>query len=62
MLAASVTGANPIIIVGLRKDAKRLAIAKLFGATHAVFFEDGPLDEQVKNILGPEMADVAGGV
>ena len=56
VLAASVTGANPIVVVGLRKDAKRLEIAKLYGATHTVCFEDGPLDEQIKKILGPEMA------
>ena len=58
VLAASTTGANPIIVVGLKKDAKRLAIAKSFGASHALCFEDGPLDEQVKAILGSEMADV----
>jgi threonine dehydrogenase-like Zn-dependent dehydrogenase len=58
VLAASTTGADPIVVVGLRKDAKRLAIAKLFGATHTVCFEDGPLDEQIKKILGPDMADV----
>ena len=58
VLAASVTGADPIVVVGLRKDVKRLAIAKLYGATHALCFEDGPLDEQIRKILGPEMADV----
>jgi len=27
-------------------------------ATHTVCFEDGPLDKQIKKILGPDMADV----
>ena len=58
VLAASLTGANPIIVAGLKKDAKRLAMARNFGAAHIVFSEDAPLDEQVKSILGPEMADV----
>jgi threonine dehydrogenase-like Zn-dependent dehydrogenase len=58
VLAASTTGAGPIVVVGLRKDAKRLTIAKLFGATHTVCFEDGPLDEQIKKIWGPDMADI----
>ena len=58
VLAASVAGANPIIVVGLLKDAKRLEIANLYGATHTVYFEDGPLVEQIKKILGAEMADV----
>jgi len=57
-LAASTTGANPIIVAGLKKDAKRLAMARNFGATHTLCSEEAPLDEQVKNILGPEMADV----
>ena len=58
VLAASTTGANPIIVAGLKKDAKRLAMARNFGATHIVCSEEAPLDEQVKDILGPEMADV----
>ena len=58
VLAASTTGANPIIVAGLKKDAKRLAMARNFGATHILCSEEGPLEEQVKNILGPEMADV----
>ena len=48
----------PIIVTGLKKDAKRLAMARNFGATHILCSEEGPLEEQVKNILGPEMADV----
>lgn len=58
VLAASMAGASPIVVAGLERDAKRLAVAKELGATHALFSEKAPLAEQVKNILGPEMADV----
>ena len=58
VLASSITGANPIIVAGLERDAKRLAVAKDLGATHTIVSEHAPLPEQVKEILGPEMADV----
>ena len=58
VLASSITGANPIIVAGLERDAKRLAVAKDLGATHTIVSERAPLPEQVKEILGPEMADV----
>ena len=58
VLAASLTGANPIVVAGLERDAKRLAVAQALGATHAIFSDRAPLAEQVKNILGAEMADV----
>lgn len=58
VLAASLTGANPIIVAGLQRDAKRLDVAKELGATHTLFSDRGPLDQQVKEILGAEMADV----
>jgi threonine dehydrogenase-like Zn-dependent dehydrogenase len=52
------TGAAPIIVAGLERDAKRLAVAKELGATHAIYSDKAPLEEQVKGILGSEMADV----
>ena len=58
VLASSMTGANPIIVAGLERDAKRLAVAKELGATHTIVYERAPLVEQVKNVLGLEMADV----
>ena len=58
VLASSMTGANPIIVAGLKRDAKRLAVAKKLGATHTIFSDDAPLVEQVRQICGPELADV----
>lgn len=58
VLAAAMAGANPVIVAGLEADAARLAVAKQIGATHTIVSERAPLDEQVKKILGPEMADV----
>ncbi len=58
VLASSMTGANPIIVAGLERDTKRLAVAKDLGATHTIVSERAPLADQVKNILGPEMADI----
>lgn len=58
VLAASLTGASPIIVAGLERDKKRLAVARELGATHTVFSERGALEDQIKAILGVEMADV----
>ena len=58
VLASSMTGANPIIVAGLERDAKRLEVAKTLGATHTIFSDKAPLLEQVRNITGPELADV----
>jgi threonine dehydrogenase-like Zn-dependent dehydrogenase len=57
-LAAAIAGAATIVVAGLEADAQRLAVAKELGATHLVHSERGPLVEQVKAILGSEMADV----
>ena len=58
VLAAAIAGVAPIIVAGLEVDAARLSIAKELGATHLVYSERAPLIEQVKSILGSEMADV----
>jgi threonine dehydrogenase-like Zn-dependent dehydrogenase len=58
VLASSLAGANPIVVAGLDRDAKRLEVAKALGASHTIFSDKAPLVEQVKNILGAEMADV----
>jgi len=58
VLAASLTGANPIIVAGLQRDAKRLGVANELGATHTIFSDRVPLDQQAREILGAEMADV----
>jgi threonine dehydrogenase-like Zn-dependent dehydrogenase len=58
VLAAAIAGAAPIIVAGLETDSKRLAVAQELGATHLVYSERAPLVEQVKRILGSEMADI----
>jgi len=58
VLASSMAGANPIIVAGLERDARRLAVAKELGATHTIFSDKAPLDGQVRQITGPELADV----
>ena len=58
VLAAAIAGAATIVVAGLEADAQRLAVAKELGATHLIYSERGSLAEQVKNILGSEMADV----
>jgi threonine dehydrogenase-like Zn-dependent dehydrogenase len=58
VVASSIAGANPIIVAGLARDAKRLEVAKVLGATHAIYSDEKPLLDQVKEILGPDLADV----
>ena len=58
VLAAAIAGASPIVVAGLETDAARLSVAKELGATHLIYSERGSLVEQVKSILGSEMADV----
>lgn len=58
VLAAALAGANPIVVAGLERDAKRLEVARELGATHTIFSEGEALAVQVKRILGAEMADV----
>jgi threonine dehydrogenase-like Zn-dependent dehydrogenase len=58
VLAAAIAGASPIIVAGLAADAKRLSVAKELGATHLIYSERAPLVEQVKGILGSELADI----
>lgn len=58
VLAASLTGANPIIVAGLERDAKRLEVAKALGATHAIYSDKEAVVDQIKRILGPDLADV----
>ncbi len=58
VLASSLAGAHPIVVAGLERDVQRLEVARALGATHTVYSDREPLPEQVKNIIGPEMADV----
>ena len=56
--AAKASGAGLIIVVGLRRDAKRLQLARRLGADHVVLADEEPVVERVREITGGEMADV----
>lgn len=56
VMAASLTGANPVIAVDLKESRRDLA--KSLGATHAVDPENGDIVEQIKAII-PNGADFA---
>jgi len=58
VLAAVMAGASPIIVAGLEADSYRLSVAKELGATHMMYSDRAPLVDQVKSIVGPEMADI----
>ncbi|MGE0066328.1 MAG: zinc-binding dehydrogenase [Solirubrobacterales bacterium] len=57
-LAAREAGAGTIIVTGLGKDARKLALARDFGADHAIDVEQDDLRERVNHITGGEGVDV----
>ena len=58
VLSAAASGADHIIVLGLPRDAHRLALAKEFGATHTIEVDHQDLPGSIKEILGGELADV----
>lgn len=58
VLAAVEAGANPIIVLGLSLDEKRLELAREFGAHYLVNVEKEDPIGTVKEITSEEMADV----
>jgi threonine dehydrogenase-like Zn-dependent dehydrogenase len=42
VLASSLAGANPIVVAGLERDAKRLEVARALGASHTIFSDKAP--------------------
>jgi alcohol dehydrogenase len=58
VIVARESGASRIIVTGLKKDKKRLALAGEFGATHCIDAEDGDPVEEVREITKGTMADV----
>jgi alcohol dehydrogenase len=58
VIVARESGASRIIVTGLKKDKKRFALAKEFGATHCVDAEDRDPVEEVRKITKGTMADV----
>ncbi|NQV54784.1 MAG: zinc-binding dehydrogenase, partial [Rhodospirillales bacterium] len=57
VLAAKKLGADKIIVSGLSRDAKRLEIAKKFGADHIIDVEKEDLIETVYELTGGDGAD-----
>jgi len=58
VVAASVAGAENIVVVGLARDAKRFETARKLGATHVVAVDEEDVRARVKDITGGRMADV----
>ncbi|HUO05045.1 MAG TPA: zinc-binding dehydrogenase [Candidatus Binataceae bacterium] len=59
VVAAREAGADKIIVTGLKRDAKKLALALEFGATHAVNADEVDPVVAVRDITGGRGADIA---
>ncbi len=57
-LAAHDAGAREIITTGLARDAERLELARVFGATHTVDVERESVPDLVRELTDGRMADV----
>lgn len=57
VVAAKEAGAETIIVAGLRKDQRKLEIARQFGATHTLYVEEGEVVERVGEIVGGNGVD-----
>ena len=58
VIGAKSAGASLIIVSGLTRDERRLAVAKELGAHHTVFVDKENLGEAVKRITDGRMADI----
>jgi threonine dehydrogenase-like Zn-dependent dehydrogenase len=58
ILASKYVGASLIIATGLAKDAKKLALAKEFGADHIINVEEEDTVERVRELTGGDGVDV----
>lgn len=59
VIAAKAAGAGQIIVIGMNVDSERLKLAKELGAHYTINAEDANVVEEVVNITGNEMVDVA---
>lgn len=57
--AAKAVGAGLIIVSGLRRDERRLELARRLGADHVIVADEEPVVARVRELTGGEMADVA---
>lgn len=58
VIACRAVGADTIIVTGLTRDAKKLALAKEFGADHTINVEEENLIERVRELTNGRGADV----
>ena len=58
ILASRYVGAGTIIATGLTKDAKKLALAREFGADHTINVEEEDTVERVRELTGGDGVDV----
>jgi len=58
VIAARAAGADQIIVTGLSRDAKKLALAKELGADYTIDVEQEDLRDRVKQLTGGRGADV----
>jgi threonine dehydrogenase-like Zn-dependent dehydrogenase len=58
VLASRYVGAGLIIATGLAKDAKKLALAREFGADHVINVDEENVVERVRELTGGDGADV----
>ena len=58
VIAAREAGAGCVIVTGLSRDERKLALAREFGADHAIDVEQDDVVRRVREITGGRMADV----
>jgi threonine dehydrogenase-like Zn-dependent dehydrogenase len=58
VIAARVAGAGTIIVTGLARDARKLELAREFGADHTINVDESDTVEAVRDITGGRLADV----
>jgi threonine dehydrogenase-like Zn-dependent dehydrogenase len=58
VIAARAAGASTIIVTGLAADARKLALARRFGADHVIDVENEDAKRRVREITGGRGADV----
>jgi threonine dehydrogenase-like Zn-dependent dehydrogenase len=58
VIAAKLAGAARVIVSGLERDARRLAVAKLLGADDTLVGAGGALERHVREVTGGRMADL----
>jgi threonine dehydrogenase-like Zn-dependent dehydrogenase len=58
VIGARLAGAGTIIVVGTGRDKARLDVARSLGAHHTVNVEDGPVEEQIRELTNGQLADV----